>query len=60
MTKKIKYFVFDLEHETPATADFDTIDQATACIMAMTGTRTDKELEKYLQSNDCKYEIRTK
>lgn len=59
MSKKInRYYIFDLQNEIRVSIDFDTIDQALTGLQILVGAKTREDLEKYLQSNDCRFEIR--
>lgn len=59
MSKKInRYYIFDLQNEIRVSIDFDSIDQALTGLQILVGAKTREDLEKYLQSNDCRFEIR--
>ena len=59
MSKKAnRYYIFDLQNEIRVSIDFDTIDQALTGLQILVGAKTREDLEKYLQSNDCRFEIR--
>ncbi|MDT3387476.1 MAG: hypothetical protein LIR46_06925 [Bacteroidota bacterium] len=59
MSKKInRYYIFDLQNEIRISIDFDSIDQALTGLQILVGAKTREDLEKYLQSNDCRFEIR--
>ena len=59
MSKKTdKYYIFDLQNEIRVSIDFDSIDQALTGLQILVGAKTREDLEKYLQSNDCRFEIR--
>lgn len=59
MSKKTdRYYIFDLQNEIRVSIDFDSIDQALTGLQILVGAKTREDLEKYLQSNDCRFEIR--
>lgn len=59
MSKKInRYYIFDLQNEIRVSIDFDTIDQAVTGLQILVGAKTREDLEKYLQSDDCRFEVR--
>jgi len=59
MSKKInRYYIFDLQNEIRVSIDFDSIDQALTGLQILVGAKTREGLEKYLQSNDCRFEVR--
>lgn len=59
MSKKInRYYIFDLQNEIRVSIDFDSIDQALTGLQILVGAKTREDLEKYLQSDDCRFEVR--
>lgn len=59
MSKKTdRYYIFDLQNEIRVSIDFNSIDQALTGLQILVGAKTREDLEKYLQSNDCRFEIR--
>lgn len=59
MSKKInRYYIFDLQNEIRVSIDFDSIDQAVTGLQILIGAKTHEDLEKYLQSDDCRFEVR--
>ena len=59
MSKKInRYYIFDLQNEIRVSIDFDSIDQAVTGLQILVGAKTREDLEKYLQSDDCRFEVR--
>lgn len=59
MSKKInRYYIFDLQNEIRVSIDFDSIDQAVTGLQIFIGAKTREDLEKYLQSDDCRFEVR--
>ena len=59
MSKKInRYYIFDLQNEIRVSIDFDSIGQAVTGLQILIGAKTREDLEKYLQSDDCRFEVR--
>lgn len=53
----MKYYVFDLDDEDFVGEGFDTIEQAEELLCLLAGIKK-SQIDKYLASNDCQYEIR--
>lgn len=58
-SKPRKYYVYDLESEEQVTRLFNTIEEADEALLLFAGLISKNEMFDYLQSPDCRYEIRT-